>query len=954
VKKQLFFILALVLLLVPVTVVTMQDNEQLYGLEVTGVNSTNMPEVLITASVINDLGQPLLDLTVDNFVISGELADIAEIVHVENITVEDVPISAVLVIDTSTSMEGEPFARAKEAATLFVETLSEGDYVAIIIFDSSARLIQDYTDDKELLLSAIDKLPYGGVTALYDAGLLAVEVAGQSPTPRRVVVMLSDGAEYGGASSAERETALQSAHINGVTVYTIGLGWGADRTYLEELSLGTNAAHYESPSPKELPPIYAGLAEALRTHYIITLNIDLPLDGTEYDFVLQAITDSGASNEDNAIVRAPIPVPIVTLHNLPEGAISEAWVINAMVGADDDLSSVTYDLQGMVAEMEMVDDVYSLAIAPEEFAPGIYSLSVTATDVDGDTNSVSTEFEIAALPPVVTISTDVSGLEIGETVEIMVEAEGQTPISNVTFIVDDEAVTLVSAPFTFTIDPLALMPGDHVLTIEVVNEGGATTSVEQTFSIVAFAPEVELGGIVGGQVFEDSYMPDDTITVNVEATSAQTDITSVVYSINGQVIETKADAPYDLTLPIMELGQGTHTLDITVTNEGGQTTTTSATFEVVIVSTPTPTIDVQATADAQATAVAEQAAADAQVTADAQSTAVAEQAAADAQATADTEQAAADAQATVDAEPTAVDEEATVDAEPTAVDEEATADTEPTAVDEEATADAEPTAVDEEATADAEQAAADEEATADAEQAAVDEEATVDAEQAAADEEATADAEQVAADEEATADAEQAAADEQATADAEQVAADEEATADAEQAAADEQATADAEQAAADEQATADAEQAAADEQATADAEQAAADEQATADAEQAAADEEATADAEQAAADEEATADAEQAAADEEATVDAEQAAADEQATTVAEPTDTVEPTGMPAPTELPAPTLTPSGELTNVEAESADDGGTDILPILVGGIGLLLLVLIGFFLTRGGKKDK
>ncbi|NJM85514.1 MAG: VWA domain-containing protein, partial [Leptolyngbyaceae cyanobacterium RM2_2_21] len=86
-----------------------------------------------------------------------------------------------------------------------------------------------YTTDKAQLLNVIDTLPFGGQTALYQAGADAVEIAARAPNPRRVVVLLSDGAEFGGISRAARGGALELAEIRGVPVYTIGLGFGIDQ-----------------------------------------------------------------------------------------------------------------------------------------------------------------------------------------------------------------------------------------------------------------------------------------------------------------------------------------------------------------------------------------------------------------------------------------------------------------------------------------------------------------------------------------------------------------------------------------------------------------------------------------------------------------------------------------------------------------------------------------------------
>jgi glycosyltransferase XagB len=169
--------------------------------------------------------------------------------------------AVVLSIDTSDSMYGRPLQEARRAARAFVERIDEGIPVSIVTFDSEVRIVQHYTTDKSELIATIESLTTGGLTALYDGTLTAVNLAASVPASNRVVIMLSDGAEYGGQSQAARADALEAARTQDVAVFTIGLGFGADRSYLEELAAATNAINYEAPTTNELLTIYETLSD---------------------------------------------------------------------------------------------------------------------------------------------------------------------------------------------------------------------------------------------------------------------------------------------------------------------------------------------------------------------------------------------------------------------------------------------------------------------------------------------------------------------------------------------------------------------------------------------------------------------------------------------------------------------------------------------------------------------
>jgi VWFA-related protein len=252
--------------------------------EITGVNATDLPTAVVTVNVLDSLGQPVRGLDESNFRLTGALADEATITSVENVSDDDLSFAVVLVIDISDSMTGLPITRAKEAAQLFVQSIGPNDPVAIYTFASRFHLVQDYTTDKGALSAAIDSLGTAGRTGLYEGAYNAVQLAAASPTSRRAMVLLSDGAEYGGVSHVGRDAALEEARNRGVPVYTVGLGYGIDRSYLEQLSNGTNGRFIESPDPEQLTQIYGDLAALLRSQYVVTINADLPLNGQEYDF----------------------------------------------------------------------------------------------------------------------------------------------------------------------------------------------------------------------------------------------------------------------------------------------------------------------------------------------------------------------------------------------------------------------------------------------------------------------------------------------------------------------------------------------------------------------------------------------------------------------------------------------------------------------------------------------
>jgi VWFA-related protein len=467
-------------------------------LEITGVNASALPTAFITTNVFDTLGQPVTGLSSADFTLSGELASVGQIIRVESVSDDNLPISAVLVIDISDSMSGFPLQSAKDAAIAFVNSLGDADSVAIVTFADKVTLAQDYTTDKAQLIAVIDGLQTGGRTALYSAGVLGVETVVNAPSNRRVVVLLSDGSEYGGASTNAREEALALARQKGASFYTIGLGYGADRTYLEELSNGTNGAFFESPEADQLVGIYTSIAENLRSEYIITVEANVPLDGTAYRFDLQANTPEGASNIASSVLITPVPIPVIKLGNTDinlADPLTENVQLWYLVMADDRPLTIetTFTTNGITTpiESELFDSNYVVTIRPRDLAPGDYVSTITATDSNGDSATLDTPFIIANIPSEVTL-TGIAGGQRFEgmfTPDDMVTLQAdvtysQTPVTRMVFFLDGQEVAQVTeAPYVVNLPLLDIGNGRKLLEVFVETESGQLTIVAVEFFV---------------------------------------------------------------------------------------------------------------------------------------------------------------------------------------------------------------------------------------------------------------------------------------------------------------------------------------------------------------------------------------------------------------------------------------------------------------------------------------
>src|SRR5215831_6897985 len=121
-------------------------------------------------------------------------------------------------IDTSASTEGK-LRQIQDAAVAFVDQLKPADRVKVISFDNELRDLNEFTNDRQELRSAIMKTRSGQGTRLYDAVDLALSTI-RPIQGRKAIVLFTDGVDYHSDSSTFDGT-LRGLDEEGVIVYPI-------------------------------------------------------------------------------------------------------------------------------------------------------------------------------------------------------------------------------------------------------------------------------------------------------------------------------------------------------------------------------------------------------------------------------------------------------------------------------------------------------------------------------------------------------------------------------------------------------------------------------------------------------------------------------------------------------------------------------------------------------------
>ena len=168
----------------------------------------------------------------------------------ENQTAQNLSIA--FVIDVSGSMSGSNITTVKTVMGNFIESMGEKDRAAIIKFSSSASVVQNLTNDKAVLTSAIDSLSASGGTTIRNGVSLGIDQLVQDTAENSydTLVLLTDGQDSGFNNYWE-----QYAHTcteDSIIAYSIGIGSSVSSEHLTNFAEATGGKYYHATVAEEL------------------------------------------------------------------------------------------------------------------------------------------------------------------------------------------------------------------------------------------------------------------------------------------------------------------------------------------------------------------------------------------------------------------------------------------------------------------------------------------------------------------------------------------------------------------------------------------------------------------------------------------------------------------------------------------------------------------------------
>ena len=474
----LLSVLALTALGAGVGVVAAQEQPSLEVI-VSQIDDADYPEVRLVVSVTDAAGRPLTGLAADDFRVAAGTVELP-LKDVRAVLDAGTGIGVVLAIDVSGSMNGLPLERAKEVSREFVQQLSPADTVAVLAFSDQIAVTQGFTPDKSAAIAAIQSLAAGGNTALYNAVAEASRLASQSDRPRRAVLLLSDGQDYGALSSVSREGSIETARASGLPFFAVGLGSQIDQAYLQALAQLTGGRFFEAPAPDSLRQLFDSIATLLRSQYVLVVDGSTISAADGLSLIVTAESHGQLGRGERALPDNFFR-PRVRLSGLPSEAIAAALSLRPQINAPRDVVAVQYFIDGRPVQ-STTEAPFELPLDPIDHPAGQHELTVVVTDIRGDRGEAKGTIQIAAIPPRLNILNAQEGTIIRGRWSLELEIKSQAAVASVQVLIDGESLQ-ADERGRFHLDTAPFSEGPHPLVVRAVDEAGGTSEMALTLEL---------------------------------------------------------------------------------------------------------------------------------------------------------------------------------------------------------------------------------------------------------------------------------------------------------------------------------------------------------------------------------------------------------------------------------------------------------------------------------------
>lgn len=225
-------------------------------------------EIKLNVLAFDKAGNFYPEVTANDLVITEN-----DILHQPS-SVRRIPARVLIVMDTGGEMRSvKSLDVTRRTAAAVVESLKNGDSMALLEYSDKAEFVSEWTTDKGQMLSAIKRTSFGRRSAFTDAIRKAKDFLSKETQGNKHLVLITDGTDSS-ASARVKNAALRSLLATDISVHVISY----TKMEAEDIEPRTKGVT-NSPPPKAMPDEVAtqlpnGVRDAATAPKFKTINVD--------------------------------------------------------------------------------------------------------------------------------------------------------------------------------------------------------------------------------------------------------------------------------------------------------------------------------------------------------------------------------------------------------------------------------------------------------------------------------------------------------------------------------------------------------------------------------------------------------------------------------------------------------------------------------------------------------
>jgi len=199
-------------------------------------------EIKLNVLAFDERGNFIRDATADDLVITEN-----DILH-QPTSVRHLPANILIVMDTGGELRSvKSIETTRRVAGAVVDALRPGDSVAILQYSDKAEIVSEWTNNKTDIQAAIKRTKFGRKSLFVDALKLATGYLQESGRENKHLVLITDGTDSLGRSSAKFE-AMQRLIATDASIHVLSY------TSMEAADVDPRTKRVSnSPPPKAMP-----------------------------------------------------------------------------------------------------------------------------------------------------------------------------------------------------------------------------------------------------------------------------------------------------------------------------------------------------------------------------------------------------------------------------------------------------------------------------------------------------------------------------------------------------------------------------------------------------------------------------------------------------------------------------------------------------------------------------